>query len=158
MKQPTKVPMSIIELVIGAHGDQKDRAGKPYFDHLKRVATAVDMMVGPDLRYDATLTGLLHDILEDTDVTFIDLNECDDIPDTVVGAVRYLTKQDGQDYMEYIKIVSSNPIARAVKLADLRDNMDITRLPNELTKADIKRIQKYHKAYRWLNENGRAYT
>ena len=127
-----------IELATEAHKGQTDRAGKPYIGHITRV-----MQGGKTL--EERMAGILHDIVEDTDWTFEKLAD-EGIPPQVIAAVRCLTKQEGEDYDRFIERVKTNPIAIAVKLNDLRDNMDITRL-SEITDDDIIRLHKYHRAY-----------
>ena len=96
------------------------------------------------------MAGILHDIVEDTHFTFEDLLR-EGIPAEIVDAVRCLTKIENETYDMFIERVKTNPIAIAVKLNDLRDNMDITRLP-EITDKDIARLCKYHRAYSELSD------
>ena len=127
-----------IELATEAHNGQKDHAGKPYIGHITRV-----MQAGRTL--EERMAGILHDIVEDTDWTFEKLAD-EGIPPHVIAAVRCLTKQESEDYDRFIERVKTNPIAVEVKLNDLRDNMDITRLA-EITDEDIARLRKYRRAY-----------
>ena len=96
------------------------------------------------------MAGILHDIVEDTHWTFEALLH-EGIPADVVDAVRCLTKMEGESYDQFIERVKTNPIAVAVKLNDLRDNMDVTRLP-VLTEKDMDRLKKYHRAYSELSK------
>lgn len=132
-----------IEIATEAHKNQTDRAGKPYTGHITRV-----MHAGKTL--EERMAGILHDIVEDTHWTFEDLLQVG-IPAEVVDAVRCLTKNENESYDQFVERVKTNPIAIAVKLNDLRDNMDITRL-SEITDKDIERLHKYHKAYKELSE------
>ena len=132
-----------IELATEAHKDQTDRAGKPYIGHITRV-----MQAGKTI--EERMAGVLHDIVEDTHWTFEDLL-CEGIPANVVDAVRCLTKIENESYEQFIERVKTNPIAIAVKLNDLHDNMDITRLP-EISNMDIERLLKYHRAYSELSK------
>lgn len=136
-----------IELATEAHKGQKDRAGKPYIGHVTRV-----MQGGKTI--EERMAGILHDIVEDTDWTFERLAD-EGIPPQVINAVRCLTKQEGEDYDHFIGRVKTNPIAIAVKLNDLRDNMDVTRL-SEITDGDIARLRKYHRAYTELSKLHKA--
>ena len=127
-----------IELATEAHKNQKDRAGKPYIGHVTRVSQAGRT---PEER----MAGILHDIVEDTDWTFEQLAG-EGIPPQVIDAVRCLTKQEGEDYGHFIERVKTNPIAIEVKLNDLRDNMDVTRIP-EIDDWYVAHLRKYHRAY-----------
>lgn len=71
------------------------------------------------------------------------------LPETVVSAVQVLTKKKGQDYQLYLEFVKSNPIARRVKLADLKHNSDLSRLAT-ITEKDLERLEKYKKAIDYL--------
>lgn len=122
------------------HKGQEDRAGKPYIDHPKAVAK---MLKGEDEK----IVALLHDTVEDTDATIDEIRE--KFGDTIADAVAFLTRPNNVPYMEYIKLVKSNGLARKVKLADLTHNMDMSRLP-EVTDEDLKRIEKYREAYDFL--------
>lgn len=132
-----------IELATEAHKGQTDRAGKPYIGHITRV-----MQAGKTI--EERMAGVLHDIVEDTHWTFEDLLR-EGIPANVVDAVRCLTKLENESYEHFIERAKTNPIAIAVKLNDLRDNMDITRLP-AITDKDIERLRKYHRTYSELSK------
>lgn len=126
-----------------AHSGQKDRGGKPYILHPIRVAERCKTRI-------AKVVALLHDVVEDTDVTLEDLLEAG-FPAEVVSSVGLLTRHDGEDYQEYIERVAESAVATEVKIADLCENMDITRLKT-LTKNDLERLRKYHRAYRFLSK------
>ena len=121
-----------------AHQGQEDKGGDPYILHplkmMFRMTSDTERMVA-----------ILHDVVEDTDWTFDDLEE-EGFPAEVLEAVDCLTRRDGESYEEFIKRVNTNPIARQVKIADLEDNMDIKRISN-LTCKDMKRFMKYHQAW-----------
>lgn len=131
-----------IEIALKAHEGQTDRAGEPYTGHITRV-----MQAGTTI--EERMAGILHDIVEDTHWTFEALLH-EGFPPEVVDAVRCLTKMENEPYDRFIERVKTNPIAVAVKLNDLRDNMDITRLP-AVTDADTARLLKYHRAYKELS-------
>ena len=98
------------------------------------------------------IVGVLHDVVEDTDWSFERLAE-EGFSSEVIEALKCVTKlSEDEPYNEFIDRVKVNPLAVAVKLNDLTDNMDIRRL-NELTDKDFKRLQKYHKAYWQLVKN-----
>lgn len=126
--------------------EKKDMAGKPYFDHLERIYEAVRNEVPRS--EDLQCIALLHDLLEDCK----EWNEKSlrvFFSNRIVDAVVALTHKPEQSYDEYIKQVNENSDARFVKVFDLKDNMNITRLP-KLEGKDWIRLQKYHKAYNFL--------
>ena len=116
-----------------------DKGGSPYILHCLRVMNKVN---GDD---DVKCAAVLHDIIEDTNYTFSDLINMGFTHKTC-SLVNILTHDPEKDYNEYIQNIVSFPDAREIKLRDLEDNMNFTRL-NELTKHDIERLEKYHKAY-----------
>lgn len=136
-------PERVLEIVRKAHSGQVDLAGRPYVNHPIRVA---NMMVQPRHQ----MLALLHDVIEDTSVTPEDLLR-EGVPLDALGTLRLLTKSKGQPYEEYIESMVDDIDAVVVKLGDLRDNMDISRLP-DLGDREIKRLKKYHKAYKRLTE------
>lgn len=109
-----------IILAATKHRGQRDKIGQPYVLHPLRVALRLD-----DDR--ARLAAVLHDILEDTDVTSSELRGRG-VPEDVLHAIEALTRRLGEDYMAFIERLLVDPIARAVKIADLRDNLDPARL------------------------------
>ena len=131
-----------IEIALEAHKGATDKAGMPYAGHIMRV-----MQAGRTI--DEKIVGVLHDLVEDTDWTFDQLLE-EGFPQHIVDALRCVTKiSEDELYEEFIKRVKTNPLAVAVKINDLTDNMDIRRL-SDLTDKDAKRLRKYLKAYRAL--------
>ncbi len=127
-----------------AHEGQVDKAGKPYIDHPMRV-----MNMGKTI--EEKIAGVLHDVVEDSDWTF-EMLEKEGIPKDVLDALRCVTKlSEDEDYDHFIERVKTNPLAVKVKLNDLKDNMDITRL-GEVTEKDLARLNKYIRAYRQLTE------
>lgn len=126
-----------IALALECHRGQKDKAGKPYILHPLRLMLK--------FRDEAQqVTAVLHDVVEDGDITLDELR-ARGISDEVVEAVDCLSRRKGEDYMAFIARINGNPLARAVKIADLKDNMDVTRL-QQLTPRDLERIAKYHRA------------
>ena len=93
---------------------------------------------------------LLHDVVEDTDITFEQLVR-EGFPDDIIEALKLLTHDDSIQYMDYVKEIKSNPIAAAVKLADLKHNSDLTRL-DVIDEKAINRAEKYKKAIRLLSK------
>ena len=131
-------------IATSAHEGQVDKAGKPYIDHPIRV-----MNMGKTV--EEKIAGVLHDVVEDSDWTF-EMLEKEGIPKDVMDALRCVTKlSEDEDYDHFIERVKTNPLAVKVKLNDLKDNMDITRL-GEVTEKDLARLNKYIRAYRQLTE------
>ena len=131
-----------IEIALEAHKGATDKAGMPYAGHVMRV-----MQAGRTI--DEKIVGVLHDIVEDTPWTF-DALLAEGFPTHIVDAIRCVTKlHDDEPYEAFILRVKSNPLAVAVKINDLTDNMDIRRL-SELTDKDVQRLRKYLQAYREL--------
>ena len=126
-----------IELAKQHHEGQTDKAGKPYIEHPLRVMNQVKSE-------EEKIVAVLHDIVEDTNISLNDLRN-EGFSEGVVSAVECLTKQDGENYDSYIERISFNPLAVKIKLADLEDNRDLTRLP-EVTDKDLERLEKYDKA------------
>lgn len=150
MKQ---IALNIIET---AFAGKKDRGGKPYVEHLKRVSeNAKNYFKGEDYYEQLEVIGLLHDLVEDCPEWTKKHLESIFKDALIVDAVDRLTKRPELDYDQYIKNIQNNRYARAVKLADLKDNMDLTRL-SELSEKDIERLKKYHKSYVYLLGDGRS--
>jgi (p)ppGpp synthase/HD superfamily hydrolase len=125
-----------VALAFSAHDGQRDKAGRPYIDHVLRVMLHVE---GDDAR----MTAALHDVLEDSDITVIDLYE-QGCPMEVVSAVVALTRRPGEPLDSYIKRVSLDPLAVTVKRADLADNRD----PDRLGLLPEDEAQRLHARYR----------
>lgn len=126
-----------------AHAGQVDKAGNPYITHPATVAASVQGSK-------AKAVAWLHDVVEDTSVTFADL-EAAGFDDEILAALRLLTHDKNVPYMDYVAKVKTNELARTVKLADLAHNSDLSRLP-EVTDEDLKRVQKYQQAITLLGE------
>jgi len=131
-----------LSIAIKAHEGQKDKAGAPYLLHVLRVMMSVEKM-------DEKTVALLHDVVEDSETTIGELTKAG-FPKKILKAVELLTKTDKKPYEDYIQEIKNNDLARAVKLADLKDNMNITRL-KQVTVSDKLRIKKYKAAYNLLN-------
>ena len=131
-------------IATSAHDGQVDKAGKPYIKHPMRV-----MNMGKTV--EEKIAGVLHDVVEDSDWTF-EMLEKEGIPKDVLDALRCVTKlSEDENYDHFIERVKTNPLAVKVKLNDLKDNMDITRL-GEVAEKDLGRLNKYIRAYRQLTE------
>lgn len=131
-----------IEIATEAHKEQFDKAGNEYICHPLRV-----MEMGKT--EEEKIVGVLHDVVEDTDWTFEKL-EAEGFAPEIIAALKCVTKlSENENYDAFIERVRKNPLATAVKINDLIDNMDIRRLPY-LSDKDIKRLKKYLKAYKKL--------
>ena len=138
-----KMLSAAIAFATAAHDGQTDKAGKPYIMHPLRVMAHVSAT-------EEKITAVLHDVLEDTGYTAEDLKKELNLPDSIMTALLLLTRTPGIDYMDYVKKLSSCPLAVAVKLADLNDNMDLSRLPR-VTPKDLARQEKYRRAVELLS-------
>jgi len=139
----TPLTKKALTLCFTAHKDQTDKSGLPYVFHPFHLAEQMTDEY-------TTVTALLHDVVEDTPYTFSDL-ESMNFPPEVLTALRLLTHDDSTPYLTYVAALKHNPIARAVKLADLRHNSDLTRL-DEITPFALERVEKYQSAIRLLEE------
>ncbi|RYX85628.1 HD domain-containing protein [bacterium] len=130
---------STLLFAVQKHQGQRDWADKPYIFHPIRVMENL----GQKASESEQMAALLHDIIEDCDVSLQELRDMG-YPEDVVEAIDLLTKnEEGErDYQKAIERVSSNPISRRVKIADLTDNLRLDRIPNP-TPRDIKRLDKY---------------
>lgn len=137
-------------IAFNAHKGQVDKAGKDYFEaHIMDVYNNVAPLYNQYEQYFATdIVALLHDVVEDTDWTIERLRK-EGFTDEILEALSCVTRQENEDYMHFVERCKYNKIAKAVKIADLTSNMDITRL-NEITDVDVERLRKYHRAYKYL--------
>ena len=138
------------QTAVAAHAKQKDKAGKPYIQHPVRVVERLEIEKDDIWTVQKICTALLHDTVEDTDKTLEDLGSFLDT--NALQAVALMTHEDDAVYLDYVRNLSNNPIARAVKKSDLRDNMDISRIPQPKQK-DYDRIKvKYEPAMKIIEE------
>ena len=127
-----------------SHHGQKDKGGKPYILH--------PLIVSMNVKgYDEKIVALLHDVFEDTDIKLEDVNF---LTNTQREALKLLTHNQDQSYTEYIKSLQQNPIAKAVKLSDLKHNSNLKRI-NSPTQKDLERQQKYLKYYELLKNESK---
>ncbi len=133
----TPLTKKAMRIAFAVHKEQTDKTGMPYIYHPMHLAEQMQDEA-------TTCVALLHDVVEDGDITFADLEEAGFTAE-ILSAVRLMTHGDGVPYMEYVKAIKANPVARVVKLADLRHNSDATRLDTVDEKAR-KRMQKYAEA------------
>lgn len=137
-----------IEFAVQKHAGQVDKAGEPYILHPLRVMLDVH---GEERR----IAAVLHDVVEDCGVSTGTIGRL--FGDRVADAVDALSRRKGESYAGFIERCGANEIARDVKAADLRDNMDASRL-GSLTAADHDRMSKYRGASSRLAEIARAAT
>jgi GTP diphosphokinase / guanosine-3',5'-bis(diphosphate) 3'-diphosphatase len=136
MKRGTMLSTAIL-IATNAHDGQYDRGGMPYILHPLRV---MSFLKSTD--EEIQVIAVLHDTVEDSDVSWLDLQEAA-MSARVISAVRALTKIPGQSYDEYRDAIFANRDAMIVKLADLRHNTDIRRLKG-ITIKDRERMARYH--------------
>lgn len=139
----TDLTKKALKLCFEAHKEQIDKSGMPYVFHPFHLAEQMTDEA-------KTVVALLHDVVEDTELTFEDL-EKQGFGEEIISALKLLTHNDDTPYMDYVAKIKTNKIATAVKLADLRHNSDLTRLDVVDEKA-LKRKEKYEKAIKILTE------
>jgi (p)ppGpp synthase/HD superfamily hydrolase len=136
-----------LQIAVKAHRGQREGHGLPYVLHPIRVMLRMR-------KDDERIVALLHDVVEHTDWSFKDLRK-EGFRGRIVRAVDHLTKRPGEDYDAYIERLRPHRLARAVKMADLRDNLDQCRGPRSTAK-DRKRIVRYNAALAKLAKGGRV--
>ena len=139
----TDLTKKAMKLCFAAHKDQIDKSGLPYVFHPFHLAEQMEDEI-------STTVALLHDVVEDTDITFEDLEQ-QGFGEDVISALKLLTHDDAVPYMDYVLEIKKNAIATAVKLADLRHNSDLSRLDNVDEKV-LARKEKYERAIKLLLE------
>lgn len=133
-----------IQIAVEAHAGVKDRGGKAYILH----PLSVMMRVETDAE---KIVAVLHDVIEDTGWTFDNLRE-EGFSEEIIEALGSVTKtSDEEDYDQFVLRAQKNEIGRKVKIADIKENLDVTRL-GHLTEKDTARINKYKNALRLLTE------
>ena len=124
------------------HADQVDKAGQPYITHPERVAGRLE---SPE----AQVVGWLHDTVEDTGLTLEEVT--DRFGPETAAAVDAVSRREGEEWPDYLDRVAANPVARQVKISDLIDNSNLSRIPH-VTLRDVARQAKYNAALRRLLE------
>jgi len=137
----TNLTKLAMQISFDAHKEQKDKSGLPYIFHPFHIAEQMSDEI-------TVCVALLHDVVEDTDMTFEKLSELG-FTTEIIEALKLLTHDDSVPYMDYVKEIAKNPVAKAVKLADLRHNRDLTRL-DVIDEKALKRAEKYKKAMELL--------
>ena len=138
----TPLTKKALKISFDAHKNQVDKSGMPYVYHPFHLAGQMDDEY-------TTCVALLHDVVEDTDITLDDLKK-EGFPKEVTDAIVLMTHDDDVPYLEYVAKIKKNPIATSVKLADLKHNSDLTRLDEVDSKA-LERVEKYRKAIQILS-------
>jgi (p)ppGpp synthase/HD superfamily hydrolase len=135
-----------LQIAARAHEGQKDKEGLPYILHPLRVMQGVE-------GEPAQIVAILHDVVEDTPVTLEDLRQAG-FAEEVLAAVQCVTHRKDEPYADYVVRCKANPVARQVKLADLRDNarLDRTILRAQRLQADLDRIRRYVLSYKFLTD------
>ena len=132
-----------LKLCFETHKNQLDKSGIPYVFHPFHLAEQMTDEA-------TTITALLHDVVEDSDITFDDLEKYG-YNSEIIEALKLLTHDDSVPYTEYILKIKANPIAKAVKLADLKHNSDLSRL-DTIDNYALARHEKYKQAIKLLQE------
>ena len=133
-----------IEIAARTHAGQVDKGGAPYILHPLRVM----LRVAPGAQQ---IVAVLHDVVEDSDVTFEDL-EREGFAAEVIKGLRAVTKVEGESYEDFVARAARDPVGKAVKLADLMENSDLSRIA-EPSQKDLERVEKYGRAIRYLMAN-----
>lgn len=143
----TTLTNKALRLAYAAHQGQTDESGLPYIFHPYHLAEQMTDEV-------TVCTALLHDVVEDTSVTFAELER--EFPREVTDALRLLTHDPETDYYDYVRAIRENPVAKVVKLADLAHNSDMSRFTGceSVSEAQLTRWrEKYAKARAILEGN-----
>lgn len=130
-----------IAIALEAHRGQRDKGGQPYILHPLRLMLAA----GSD---DERVVAVLHDVVEDSRMTLADLKARGLSPVQAAG-LEAVTRRDGESYEDFVIRAGDDPVGRAVKILDLRDNSDLSRIPNPSEK-DLSRVDKYRRALKQL--------
>ena len=138
----TQLTYLAMRIAYEAHHGVMDKSGAPYIFHPYEVASRMDDEV-------SVAVAFLHDVVEDTDLTFDDL-KAKGIPDEVIGPLRYLTHDPAVPYTDYIEHIAEDPVATKVKISDLTHNMDETRYCRPMTEYEAARQEKYRKSKEFL--------
>lgn len=132
-----------IAIAAKAHVGQVDKAGQPYILHPLRLMFRFQSE-------DEMIVAVMHDVIEDSTFTHDDLKNCG-FSEVILDAIECLTKRSGENYESFVSRILQNGLARKIKVEDIKDNLDLTRL-NKVTDKDWIRIEKYHHALKVLSE------
>ena len=140
----TPLTKKAMQLCFDSHKEQVDKSGMPYIFHPLILAEQMNTE-------ETTIVALLHDVVEDTRITLEDLRSMG-FGHTVLEAINLMTHKKGVPYMEYVAAIKENPLARQVKIADLRHNSTLSRL-DTVGQRDLERVAKYKKALDFLTDD-----
>lgn len=140
----TAMTKKALKLCFDAHKEQVDKSGLPYVFHPFHLAEQMETE-------ETTIVALLHDLVEDTAYTIEDLINMG-FDNRVTDAIALMTHDEDVAYMDYVSAIRENPIAKAVKLADLKHNSDLSRL-DVVDKKALERREKYLKAMALLTDD-----
>lgn len=132
-----------LKLCFEAHKEQLDKSNMPYVFHPFHLAEQMETE-------ETTVVALLHDVVEDTEYTIEDLKDMG-FGEEITDAIALMTHAPDVEYMDYVRAIKENPIAKAVKLADLRHNSDLTRM-DVVDEWALRRNEKYARAIAFLEE------
>ena len=142
----TPLTKKALKLCFDSHKNQTDKTGMPYVFHPFHLAEQMDDEL-------STVCALLHDVVEDTDLSFDDLLKMG-FPTEVTDVLRLLTHEDGVPYMDYVKNISVCPTATKVKIADLGHNLDLSRMDeSQIDAHTLARAEKYKRALELLTSD-----
>jgi (p)ppGpp synthase/HD superfamily hydrolase len=126
-----------IAIAATAHAGQVDKGGAPYILHPLKVMLRMSTL-------EERIVAVLHDVVEDCDISLEDLRQ-EGFSEVVLTAIESVTKVPGESYEDFVERAAQNPIGRVVKLADLEENSDLSRIASPSWE-DLERIEKYRRA------------
>jgi len=133
-----------IAIAAEAHAGQVDKAGAPYVLHPLRMMLSMTSI-------DERIVAVLHDVCEDCPGWTFDRLRREGFSDHIIEALQSVTKCDGEDYEDFVRRAAANPIGRRVKLADMQDNSDLSRISTP-TERDFQRVEKYRRAIALISQ------
>lgn len=125
-----------IAIAAAAHAGQLDKGGAPYILHPLKVMLRMTTL-------EEHIVAVLHDVVEDCDISLDDLRK-EGFSEEVLTAIQSVTKVPGESYEDFVERAAQNPIGRVVKLADLEENSDLSRIASPSWE-DLERIEKYRR-------------
>ena len=126
-----------IAIAATAHAGPVDKGGAPYILHPLKVMLRMDSL-------EERIVAVLHDVVEDCDISLDDLRK-EGFSEAVLSAIESVTKVPGESYEDFVERAAQNPIGRVVKLADLEENSDLSRIASPSWE-DLERVEKYRRA------------
>lgn len=126
-----------IAIAATAHAGQVDKGGAPYILHPLKVMLRMSSL-------EERIVAVLHDVVEDSGISLEDLRK-EGFSEAVLSAIESVTKVPGESYEDFVERAAQNPIGRVVKLADLEENSDLSRIASPSWE-DLERIEKYRRA------------